>query len=127
MTGRREEVRVKIPSLPKSWLRVFRRLSGARGIAGFDPRRGLGKFFRNFAQKLRGALFRFRRDFLFYKTLHAVEFFVNSPAKILEILDALEPREFFIDAFAELLEFVHKCQTPGKTTVQGRTAATWVL
>src|SRR5438093_8496272 len=120
MTGRREEVRVKITSLPKSWLRVFRRLSGARGIAGFDPRRGLGEFFGHFAQKLRGALLRFWRDFFFYKTLHTVEFFVNSPAKILEILDALQPCKFFIDALAELLEFVHKCQAPGKTAVQGR-------
>src|SRR6266436_8295016 len=62
--------------------------------------------------ELRGAFFRFRRDFFFYKAFQAVEFFVNSLAKILEILDALEPREFFIDTLAVLLEFVHKCQTP---------------
>src|SRR5260370_25336710 len=90
----------------------------ARGIARFNPCRSLGKFFRNLAQKLGGAFFRFRRDFFLYKTLHAVEFFVNSLAKILEILDALEPREFFINALAELLEFVHKCQTPRKNRLK---------
>src|SRR5260370_3758223 len=90
----------------------------ARGIARFNPCRSLGKFFRNLAQKLGGAFFRFRRDFFLYKTLHAVEFFVNSLAKILEILDALEPREFFIDTLAELFEFVHKCQTPRKNRLK---------
>src|SRR5712692_11848324 len=53
----------------------------ARGIACFDPRCRLGELFRNLAQKLRRALFRFRRGFLLHKTLHAREFFVNALAK----------------------------------------------
>src|SRR5260370_13837098 len=99
---------------PCSW----RILRIARGIARFNPCRSLGKFFRNLAQRLGGAFFRFRRDFFLYKTLHAVEFFVNSLAKILEILDVLEPREFFINARAELLDFVHKCHTPRKNRLK---------
>src|SRR5213592_51483 len=81
----------------------------------------------NVAQKLRGALFCFRRNFLLHKTLHAREFFVHSPAKIFEVLDAFEPRKLFVDALAELFEFIHKRQISAKITVQRRSAATWVL
>ena len=85
-------------------------LCAARGVARFDPGRRFGELFGNFAQKLRRTLFRFRRDLLLDETLHAIEFFVDAPAKILEILDTLKPRELFVDALAELFELVHKCQ-----------------
>ena len=77
------------------------------GVARFDPRSGFGELFGNLAQKLRGALFRFRRDFFLDETLHARELFVNPFTKVFEALDALEPGELFVDALAELLEFVH--------------------
>ena len=79
----------------------------ALGVALFDPRRGFGEFFGNLAQKLRGALFRFRRDLFLDEGFHAREFFVNPFSKVLEVLDALEPGELFVDALAELFEFVH--------------------
>src|SRR5438445_571726 len=82
----------------------------APSVARFNPSGRLGELFGNLTQKLRRSLFRFGRDILFYKTLHAREFFVNSLAKIFEVSDALKPPEFFVDALAEIFEFVHKCQ-----------------
>src|SRR5437016_14590515 len=101
------ETRMKITSRAKSWLRTLR-LAG--GIARFDPRGSLPELLGNVAQTLRGALFCFRRNFLLHKTLHARELFLHSPAKIFEVLDAFEPRKLFVDALAELFEFVHKRQ-----------------
>ena len=79
-----------------------------RGIARFDPRRRFGKLFGNLAQKLRRTLFRFRRDLLLDKTLHAREFFVNSLPEIFEVFYALNSRELFVDALAKLFEFIYK-------------------
>src|SRR5882762_1562462 len=80
----------------------------ASGIARFDPRHRLGELFGNLAQKSGRTLFRFRRNLFLYKTLHALEFLVNSLSKVFEVLNALNPRELFVDALAELFEFVHK-------------------
>src|SRR5882762_1579008 len=99
----------------------------ARGIARFNPSRRLGGLCGNLKQKLRRTPFCFRCDFFLDKTPHAREFFVNSLAKIFEVLDALNPRELFVDALAELFEFVHKCQILGKIATERRSAATWVL
>src|SRR5260370_4094599 len=105
----------KAPPASRGWrsprrLRVRRTLVVlriARGISGFDPRRGLAELFGNFAQELHRALFRFRGDFFLDKTLHAREFFVNTFPKVFEVFDALNPRELFVDALAELFEFIH--------------------
>ena len=63
------------------WVRFFkgRSVSGvsgilgllriARGVAVFKLARGFGQFFGDLAQKLSSALFRFRRDVLFHKSL----------------------------------------------------------
>src|SRR2546421_7168893 len=97
--------------------RCRRRLAAPRiapSVARFNPSGRLGELFGNLTQKLRRSLFRFGRDILFYKTLHAREFFVNSLAKIFEVSDALKPPEFFVDALAEIFEFVHKYQVLAK-------------
>jgi hypothetical protein len=79
----------------------------ARGVPRLDPSCRFAELLRNFAQKLRGALFRFRRGIFFHKALHPPQFFVNALPELFEIVDALKPRDFLIDAFAELFESVH--------------------
>src|SRR5206468_1212043 len=102
-------------------------MRGASRVPRVNTLGSFPEFFGNYTQKLRCAFFRFRRNFLRHKTLHAREFLVHTPAKIFEVLDSLEPRELFVDALSELLEFVHRRQIPAKIGVQRRTAATWVL
>src|SRR6202044_1243686 len=75
--------------------------------AGLDPRRGFGDFLRNFPQKLRCALLRFRRNVVLYERLHALQFFVDTFSKFLKIIDFLQARNLLVDPAAELLEFVH--------------------
>lgn len=84
-------------------------LRTARRVARFNPSRRLAELLGNFAQKLRRALFRFRRNLFFHKTFHPREFFVNALPEFLEVIDALEPCDFVVDAFAELFESVHSC------------------
>src|SRR5258708_4070193 len=118
---------MRITSLPSSCLLVFRRRRGARGIARFDPRGCFGELFRNFAQELRRAFFRFRRNLFFYKTLHARELFVDAPAKVFKVFHVLKARKLFVNALAELFEFVHDWWVLAKIFAQRRSAATWVL
>jgi hypothetical protein len=85
--SQRRVTRRKVTLVLESWLGIRRILCGTRRIPRFQLRRGFGEFLRNFAQKLRRAPLGFRRNLFFHKTPDA--------------------RELFIEAAAELFEFVH--------------------